>query len=319
MVKKKKKIKKIENVKEENKPKNRRIEKNKKQRYDIAKKEHIENTVNIGKILFKIIFILLIIFGSVYITCRYIGTSGLIVKEYSIDYDNLPESFYGLKIIHISDINYNNKTMPIEKVKKVVNQVNKLKPDLILFTGNLIYGDISKNELKDLENIISSLEARLGKYAVFGEDGDEAKILIKNAGFIDIENDYDLIYASEDEPILINGLSSNNMNLDSAFKYFSNENINTEIFTISLVHKPDSIKEILNEYDIDIAFAGHSLNGLINIPGIGGIVKFDGSKTYVNSYYKENNTDIYISSGLGTREYPYRLFNHPSIGLFRLK
>ena len=41
--------------KKDNVVKNSRIEKNKKQRYDIAKKEHIENTVNITKILIKIL------------------------------------------------------------------------------------------------------------------------------------------------------------------------------------------------------------------------------------------------------------------------
>ena len=32
--------------------------------------------------------VLLIIFGTIFITCRYIGTSGLFVKEYSLDYDS---------------------------------------------------------------------------------------------------------------------------------------------------------------------------------------------------------------------------------------
>ena len=318
MVKKKKDIKKNDNIKEINKPKNSRIEKNKKQRFDIAKKEHIENTVNVSKIIFKVFLVLFLILGSIYVTCRYIGTSGLIVKEYSIDYENLPDSFYGLKIIHISDINYNSKTMPMKKVKKVVEQVNLLKPDLILFTGNLIYGDITQKELKELTSIISTLEAGIGKYAVFGEDNSDAKILIKNAGFIDIEDSYDLIYGYDNTPILINGLS-NNLGIDSAFEYFYQENINTDIFTITLTHKPDNIKEVLKSNNVDLALAGSSLNGLINIPGVGGIVKMDGSQTYVNSYYKERNTDIYISSGIGTREYPYRLFNHPSISLFRLK
>ena len=37
--------------------KNSRIKKNKKQRFDVAKKEHIENTVNITKILIKILLL----------------------------------------------------------------------------------------------------------------------------------------------------------------------------------------------------------------------------------------------------------------------
>ena len=84
---------------------NSRLEKNKKQRRNIAKEEHIENTKNISKKVFKVILVLFIIFSTIYISCRYIGNLGIIVKEYSIDYDNLPDDFYGVKIIQISDIN----------------------------------------------------------------------------------------------------------------------------------------------------------------------------------------------------------------------
>mgnify|MGYP003298890046 CR=1 FL=1 len=83
---------------------NSRLEKNKKQRKDIAKEENLKKTKNATKIVFKIFIILLIVFGTIFISCRYIGTAGLFVKEYGLDYDNLPDNFYGLKIIQISDI-----------------------------------------------------------------------------------------------------------------------------------------------------------------------------------------------------------------------
>ena len=45
----------------------------------------------------------------------------------------------------------------------------------------------------------------------------------------------------------------------------------------------------------------------------------DGSKKYFDDYYKVKNTDIYISGGIGTNEIPLRLFNRPSINLYRLR
>ena len=77
--------------------------------------------------------------------------------------------------------------------------------------------------------------------------------------------------------------------------------------------------DILNKREVNLILAGNSLGGQINIPKIGGIIKVNGSKEYIDNYYKINNTDLYVSSGVGTRKYPYRLFNHPSINLFRLK
>jgi predicted MPP superfamily phosphohydrolase len=97
------------------------------------------------------------------------------------------------------------------------------------------------------------------------------------------------------------------------------ENNQDNIFTISLIHQPDMVTDILSQYSVDLALAGHSLGGQINIPGIGGLFKIDGANKYINDYYQINNTDLYVSSGLGTRKYPYRFLNHPSISLFRLK
>lgn len=297
---------------------NSRLEKNKKQRKDIAKEENLKKTKNATKIILKVFIILLLIFGTIFVSCRYIGTSGLFVKEYGIDYDNLPDHFYGLKIIQISDVNYNSNTTDMDKIKDLIKKVNMYKPDIIVFTGDLIYGDITHDELNELGIEFNKLEASLGKYAVFGNDDDQAKIIIKNAGFIDIENNYDLIYKNENEPILINGFGDN-PDMNAGFKYFEEENVNSDIFTISIMYKPDTIDKVLNYHEVDLAMAGYSLNGLIQIPGVGGLFVDDGYEKYYDSYYKINNTNFYISSGVGTREYPYRLFNHPSINLYRLK
>ena len=298
---------------------NTRVEKNKIQRKNIAKEEHIENTKVISKKILKILFILFIIIGSIYVICRYIGTAGLIVKEYSLEYDNLPDSFYGLKIVQISDVNYNKKTMNMKKVERMIDKVNSIRPDIIIFTGNLIYGNATQEELSTLEDLFNSLEASLGKYAVFGNDNDQAKIIIKNSGFVDLENTYDLVYQDEYKPILITGVNSDYPDYDSMFEYFDSENANRDIFTISIMHKPDSIDDILDYHSVDLAMAGYSLNGLIQIPKIGGLILNDGCHNYYDSYYKINNTYFYISSGLGTRDLPYRLFNHPSINLYRIK
>jgi predicted MPP superfamily phosphohydrolase len=77
--------------------------------------------------------------------------------------------------------------------------------------------------------------------------------------------------------------------------------------------------DILNKRDVDLILSGNSLGGQINIPNVGGLFKIDGSRKYIDNYYRINNTDLYVSSGIGTRKYPYRLFNHPSINFYRIK
>ena len=87
------------------------------------------------------------------------------------------------------------------------------------------------------------------------------------------------------------------------------------MITITLIHKPDEIKNLDNT---NLVFAGHSLGGQIKLPFIGGLKKIDGASTYLDSYYQVNNKQLYISNGIGTQDISFRFYNTPSITLYRL-
>ncbi len=89
------------------------------------------------------------------------------------------------------------------------------------------------------------------------------------------------------------------------------------LYTIVLTHEPDNTKKIINNKP-DLILAGHSLNGQIRLPLIGGLKKFESAKKYSNSKYKINDTTLFVSNGLGTTNQEFRLFNHPSINFYRL-
>ena len=89
----------------------------------------------------KILFFLIIIFSSIYLYSRYLGTKGLIVKEYSIVDNKISNNFYGLKIVQISDIHYKVTTTK-EDLTNIVNEINLLKPDIVLLSGDLFDNNI---------------------------------------------------------------------------------------------------------------------------------------------------------------------------------
>ena len=98
--------------------------------------------------------------------------------------------------------------------------------------------------------------------------------------------------------------------------YKKSEDIN---YKIILVHEPDYIDTITSKYNnTNLVLAGHSHNGQINIPYIKKLLLPEGSKKYYNNYYKVNNTNLYISSGLGESNINFRLFNKPSINFYRI-
>ena len=93
----------------------------------------------------KILILLIILFIPFFlIICysRFIGTSGLFIKEYAIKNKKIPPHFHGLKIVHISDIHFNKITNQ-KKLEQLAVKVNSLEPDIIVFTGDLFDHQIS--------------------------------------------------------------------------------------------------------------------------------------------------------------------------------
>ena len=102
------------------------------------------------------------------------------------------------------------------------------------------------------------------------------------------------------------------------FHSIKHSHFHYHIIFIVLTHYPDYIDTIAN-YNVDLVLAGHSLLGQIRIPFFGGVIKKDNATKYLDSYYMVNNTKIFVSAGLGTdNNFKFRLFNKPTINLYRL-
>lgn len=272
----------------------------------MKKKEKNNNT-------FLIFTVFILFIALLFVLAKYYYPRKIIVKENAIKNSKLNEKINGLKIIQISDIHYKSTILKSD-LARISKEVNKYKPDIILFTGDLFLQDVkySENDLQDLQNFLTSLDAKINKYAINGEDDDNNNFesILSNSGFKVLNNEKDFIYYETNNPIEITGINTLNPN----YEINNEENNNLKIV---LLHKPDDIKK-LNLDNVDIVFSGHSHGGQIRLPFIGSVYNFKGSRLYYNDYYKINNTDLYISSGLGTKEYYYRFLNKPAINLYRV-
>ncbi len=276
----------------------------------------------------KIVRFFLIIFLLITITiiyARYGGTSGLITKEYKIGSSLIGEDFDGLKVVHFSDLHYLRVTNN-DKLKEIVDEINLIKPDIVFFTGDLIDKDftLTDKDKDDLINGLSSIKAKYGKYAVLGNHDyvkniEIFKDIYSNSNFNLLQNSYDIIYSSNNDKLFIGGVdnySYNEADINKVMEYF---NDNSDIsYKIILVHEPDYIDNILTSYNVNLVLAGHSHNGQINIPYIKNFFLPYGSRKYYENYYKVNDTDLYISSGIGESSVNFRLFNKPSINFYRI-
>jgi len=301
-----------------------REEINEEKQKEIFKEQNKETVKKSIKLFFKVTIILIILITTFFLYTTYISTTKIKVREYRVTNEKIPTTFNGLKIIQFGDLHYGS-TMFYENVQTLVKMINERKPDLIFFTGDLINKDykLSSKEQEKLIKELKKLNASLGKYAVTGEEDNENFTTIFNQSeFTILKNESDLIYKNSNEPILLVGLSSslkNNQDLDTAYSYFKEPTHNSNIYTITILHEPDSVDDITDLYNTDLFLAGHSHNGNIRIPFIHYALKKDGAKKYDQDYYKIANSKLYITSGLGTdTQNGIRLFCRPSINFFRL-
>lgn len=297
-------------------------EENKKEEKQTKEKEVIEEKKT-HKILNTFIFIFIICVGIV-LYSKYVGTEGLIVKEYRVESNILTSNFSGIKIIHFSDLLYKS-TIDKSDVNDLVERINLFKPDIVVFTGNLVSYNVKLKD-KDIEYLkseLSKINASIGLYAVYGENDYNTpsyEDIMTSSGFKILNNSYEELFYKTDESIYIVGLPSSlkeNIELEKSFEFYDDMN---RRYTIVLLSEGASIKYIdESTYEVDMILGGYSLNGSVVLPLYGGLFKDKNSYKYSEPYYKKGITDIFISSGLGTKNYEFRLFNKPSINLYRLK
>lgn len=282
-----------------------------------------------GKKTFKtkfinfIIFIILIALG-LFLYSKYLGVKGLIVKEYKVESNILTKNFSGIKIIHISDILYGS-TVDNDDINDLVKKVNELKPDIIVFTGDLVSTSkkLSESETEFLETSLESMEATIGKYAIKGDYDyklSSYETIMNNGKFTLLSNSYEEIFYKDDRSIYIVGLPSmtkDTIDLSKSFEFYKDEN---RKYTIVLIHEGNTISKLdSSDYEVDLILGGHSLNGSVIVPYYGSIFIPKESSKYYAPTYEKGITKIFISSGIGTLNNPYRFMNKPSFNLIRLK
>lgn len=274
------------------------------------------------KFLNYILFIIVLI-ASIVLYSRYIGIKGLIVKEYRVESQILTKNFSGLKIVHFTDLLYKS-TVDEKDLEKLINKINVLAPDIIVFTGDLVTNvKTSEKDKEILIKYLSKLDSKIGKYAIYGDHDymyDDFKIVMEESDFIILNNEYDTIYNETNDPMYIVGLptsSKEEINLEEAFKFYNEED---RKYIITLIHDGKTIDKI-NEanYEVDLILGGHSLNGSVIVPFYGPLFIDDNSGKYFEEKYTKGITNIFISSGIGTDKYNFRFNNRPSFNLYRLK
>ncbi|MBQ6547089.1 MAG: metallophosphoesterase [Bacilli bacterium] len=282
--------------------------KRKKERRAVYKKKYKKFAI-----LLVIVLLLLLIWG------KFVEPNMLVINDYKVETQGLPNSFNGVRIVHFSDLHYG--LTKEKRLEKIIKTINSLHPDIVVFTGDLVdlSHDLTDDDIKVLVNNLKNIDAKLGKYAIYGNHD------VKNSNYDDImydakitvlKNNYDAVYNKTNEGILIYGLDDT---LEGTPKINSikNKEVKNIKNRIVLVHEPDYINNFIYDYDASLVLSGHSHGIQVNVLGANLFLP-KGSKKYYKDYYEVSNTPLYISNGVGNTGINFRLFSVPSINLYRL-
>lgn len=111
---------------------------------------------------------------------RFIEPYLLKTKHLKIPFQNLPSQFRNFKIVQFSDLHFHAK-IPDFFLKKLIQKISKLKPDIIVFTGDFL----CRSQLEDeerLKAVLNALYAPYGCYAILGNHDYEKSVSINKWG-----------------------------------------------------------------------------------------------------------------------------------------
>lgn len=237
---------------------------------------------------------------------------------------SIPASFEGINVVFFSDAHY-NKFMDRERFLNVVTRINQLDPDIVIFGGDLFDHpsvDYPTTDIQsELTDLLSMIQAPLGKYAVFGNhdlESPRTEQMITNifqaSGFELLVNQNIPIYNKSESFIRLVGLDSQLLgtpDINGAY-----DGVADGEFVITVSHTPDIIDDlpVLTRW----VLAGHSHGGQIRLPFFNQLYTVPYARNYVYGEHVVNGIRLNISNGIGTTRWDIRLMADPQIHSYTL-
>jgi len=206
-----------------------------------------------------------------------------------------------IRILHLADLHIERIT---QREKQLTHMVSQLKPDLILFSGDILNLSYLKDELawKAAREIIQQWKAPYGVYLVTGSPAvdlaENFPALIDGLPVTWLNDELKTIQIDQSR-INIIGLTCTHKPFEDAPRLKNILPSQNGDFSILLHHSPDLAPEAAL-HPIDLHLAGHTHGGQVRLPLYGAIVT--GSlygKMLESGRYQLSNLTLYVSRGIG--------------------
>ncbi|MDH7490032.1 MAG: metallophosphoesterase [Anaerolineae bacterium] len=240
------------------------------------------------------------------------------VRHLTVADVDVPPAFHGTRIAFLSDIHH-GPFFSLKRVRRVVDIVNGLRPDIILLGGDYVHRDA--RYIAPVFAELARLRAPLGVFAVAGnhddwEGIDETRAAMARAGIVNLDNRAAWITMGGDR-IRIGGVGD--LWEDAHEIAPTLDGVRESDFVILLSHNPDFAEQIQTD-GIDLVLSGHTHGGQVTLFGLWATaVPSAYGQKYRSGFVRTEHTLAYVTTGVGTITPPVRFCARPEVVLITLE
>jgi predicted MPP superfamily phosphohydrolase len=251
------------------------------------------------------------------------------VKEVVLEFDDLPESFNGYRIVHLSDIHARSFSRRAKQMQKAVDRINGTDPDLVAFTGDLI--TLTPDEIDPIALSLRNLKVKDGVVSVLGNHdygiyADTSVTLVddliakeRDMGWTLLMNEHKVLHRGLDSIVVIGVENTSSSHFFPSNGDLTKATEGTEgAFRIVLTHDPLHWESEILGQDYPLTLSGHTHAMQLSLFGWSpSSLMFKHSDGLYTS--DDGNQHLYVNVGLGETIFPARIGARPEITLITLK
>ena len=229
----------------------------------------------------------------------------------------LHKSHEGLTIAHISDFHMSGRIGPKWFVG-VCEEVNRLKPDLMTITGDLLENESCWSWLGDS---LGALRAKYGVFYVLGNhddfvDTDRTKDILTKHGLRYVSEQWEVLDCNG-APVLLAGNERPWGDQAADLSEAPQRDEQLLPLRVLLLHTPDQFSWAMNN-DADLVLAGHTHDGQVRLPVLGAVAcpSLYGTR-YAGGVFRWDNMVMHVTRGISGKT-PLRINCPPQIALLEL-